>query len=80
MSRHLMSTANSNSALTSAFAGHTSLTHQGGMAETSVRESREDRMIRQKYELMIKKEEKEKRQKDRERTRQLDEITQEPSM
>ena len=50
------------------------------MAETSVRESREDRMIRQKYELMIKKEEKEKRQKDRERTRQLDEITQEPSM
>ena len=28
------------------------------MAETSVRESREDRMIRQKYELMIKKEEK----------------------
>jgi hypothetical protein len=29
---------------------------------------------------MIKKEEKEKRQKDRERCRQLDEITQEPSM
>ena len=37
-------------------------------------------MIRQKYELMIKKEEKEKRQKDRERCRQLDEITKEPSM
>ena len=73
MSRHFIA---NNQALNQEFNGRgSSLNNNSGQADTSVRESREDRMIRQKYELMIKKEEKEKRQKDRERTRQLDEIT-----